>query len=254
MRRSWNLRANDNPFYAIDASRTNWLSDDFYARGPALVAAFVDPALARLGTTPPLGRVLEIGCGMGRLFAALSERFAEVWGIDVSDEMVQLGKENCRVPATWLVGDGTSLSGVADASIDHVVSFEVLQHVPDIQIFVDYLYEIMRALHPGGTFQLHLRQRSDSLRQGLVRHLPRATRVLFGAALRTTGIMPVKGDIDTWLGSLIPQEIAVDAVKTAGFVEVQLMVDNLHPRRAGYWILGRKPRPDERAPSQHQSP
>jgi ubiquinone/menaquinone biosynthesis C-methylase UbiE len=38
-------------------------------------------------------RVLDIGCGTGRLAAALQERGNRVWGVDPSPEMVALAKE-----------------------------------------------------------------------------------------------------------------------------------------------------------------
>ena len=46
----------------------------------------------------PRGRkVLDVGCGTGRLAAALAERFAcKVWGVDVSAEMLAVARE--RLP------------------------------------------------------------------------------------------------------------------------------------------------------------
>jgi SAM-dependent methyltransferase len=42
-------------------------------------------------------RVLDVGCGTGRLAAALAERFAcKVWGVDASPEMLAVARE--RVP------------------------------------------------------------------------------------------------------------------------------------------------------------
>jgi ubiquinone/menaquinone biosynthesis C-methylase UbiE len=42
-------------------------------------------------------RVLDVGCGTGRLAAALAERFAcKVWGVDTSPEMLAVARE--RVP------------------------------------------------------------------------------------------------------------------------------------------------------------
>jgi ubiquinone/menaquinone biosynthesis C-methylase UbiE len=38
-------------------------------------------------------RVLDVGCGTGRLSAALQERGSRVWGVDASPEMVALARE-----------------------------------------------------------------------------------------------------------------------------------------------------------------
>jgi SAM-dependent methyltransferase len=186
-------------------------------------------------------RVLEIGCGMGRLFPALSERFGEVWGIDISPSMIQLGRSHCPVEATWLLGDGRSLAGVADASVNHVLSFEVFHHIPDLGVIRSYLREIHRVLRPGGTFQVQMRAGSDTRRQDLVRRLPRPLRVLTGAGLRLVGVLPVKGDVDTWLGVVVPPPVARDDLDELGFLDVDTMRDDVHPPGMGYWLLGRKP-------------
>ena len=156
MRHDWETRAHTTPLYAIDASRRQWALDDFYARGPELVREIVDPALRKLGVDPTGKRVLEIGCGMGRLFAGLGDRFADVWGMDISSAMIELGHEHCPVSAKWLVGDGDSLTGVDPGSVDHVLSFEVFEHIPKPEIVTSYLRETRRVLRPGGTFQIRI--------------------------------------------------------------------------------------------------
>src|SRR5580704_19522317 len=117
MRQAWDTRAQTNLLYSIDAQNRHWAVEDFYARGPELVAEFVDPVLEALGVDPAGLRVLEIGCGIGRLFAALAERFGEVWGTDISHTMIEYGQLHCPVSAIWLLGDGTSLHGIDDCSV-----------------------------------------------------------------------------------------------------------------------------------------
>jgi len=45
------------------------------------------------GTDPKKMRILEIGCGAGRMTKYLAELFGEVHGVDVSDEMVRVGRD-----------------------------------------------------------------------------------------------------------------------------------------------------------------
>ena|SRR5271157_2882170 len=246
MRRDWEDRARTDLLYSIDAQKRDWNIDDFYARGPVLVADFVDPILEHLGVDPSGRRVLEIGCGIGRLFAGLSQRFGDVWGIDISPAMVEQGRAQCPVKATWLVGDGQSLHGIPDASIDHVLSFEVFGHVPDPAIIHSYFLETWRVLRPEGTFQIQLRRRSDSIRQSIVRALPRPLRVATGALLQASRMSPVPaGDIDTWLGCLVSPEEATAFLQSLGFVDLAFFPSG--PRSSarrgprGYWIAGRKP-------------
>lgn len=245
MRQDWEERARTELLYSIDAQKRDWTVEEFYARGPVLVAECVDPVLEALGVDPGGRRVLEIGCGIGRLFAGLAERFGEVWGLDISLAMIEQGRAHCPVEATWLVGDGVSLHGIDSAAVDHVLSFEVFGHIPRLDMIHSYLNESWRVLRPGGTFQFQLRQRSDSTRQSVVRAMPRPLRVAAGALSRRVGIVPVPGDIDTWLGLLVPPEDAVSFVEQLGFVDVAVLPSDApgstSRRPRGYWLVGRKP-------------
>lgn len=240
MRRDWEARAAADPLFHIDATQREWTVGDFYTSGGRLVARTVDPVLERLGVEPG-GRVLDLGCGMGRMFPALSERFDEVWGIDISSTMVARGRKHCPVPATWLIGDGRTLAGVKDASVDHVVSFEVLQHIPDLEPILSYVAETRRVLRPGGTFQLQLRRGSDTRQQAAFRSLPRSVRVTSARALRVVGALPVVGDVDTWLGRVVDPVDAVAAAERVGLVDVVVLPDAVHAPGMGYWLVGRAP-------------
>jgi SAM-dependent methyltransferase len=239
MRRDWEQRAEADPLYHISAGRRHWTLAEFYADGENLAAKMVDPALAELGRQPS-GTVLEIGCGMGRLFKGLSDRFDAVWGIDISPTMVEKGKQECPVSATWFVGDGLSLSGIPDASVSHVLSFEVFQHIPDRAVISSYHREIMRVLEPTGTFQVHLRSGSDSKAQAVVRAMPRPLRVGTARLLHLFGILPVVGDIDSWLGAVVPPTEARAEATAIGFTALSIMADEIHDWDMGYWLLGRR--------------
>lgn len=245
MRQDWETRAHTDLLYSIDAQNRHWEVEDFYARGPDLVAASVDPVLDHFRVDPSGLRVLEIGCGIGRLFAGLAARFAEVWGTDISLSMIEFGQRHCPVPATWILGDGASLEGLDDASVDHVLSYEVFGHIPNLDIVHNYLRETFRVLRPGGTFQVQLRGRSDSLRQATVRALPRRARVAVGTLLQRLRVVPVRGDIDTWLGRLVKPDTAVAFVEELGFVDVTTFPSDPEradgPRSRGYWLVGRRP-------------
>jgi SAM-dependent methyltransferase len=243
MRRDWDVRASRNAFHYIDSNRPQWTNRDFYERGRRLVGPIVDPALKLLDVDPAGKRVLEIGCGVGRLFEGLAARFQDVWGIDVSPKMVEQGQLKCATPATWLVGDGLTLAGVPDNSIDHVISYEVFQHIPDRDVIKSYLTEIHRVLRPLATFQVQLRKGSDSLPQAAIRALPNVARHVAGVALRTLSVFKVDGDINTWLGCIISPARAIDLASRLAFTDVATLPDELHrhQRDMGYWLVGRKP-------------
>src|SRR4029077_19753579 len=47
------------------------------------------------GKSPKDMRVLEIGCGAGRVTRAFAGFFGEVWAVDISREMVRQAREAC---------------------------------------------------------------------------------------------------------------------------------------------------------------
>ena len=84
------------------------------------------------------GKVLEIGCGIGRL--------AELYdcGIDISQNMLDQAPKDKE----HKLCDGTSIP-YPDESFDSVFCVQVFQHVPDTR---PYISEAWRVLRPNGTF------------------------------------------------------------------------------------------------------
>src|SRR5437870_9054854 len=89
--RDWNNLAERNPFGAIwpdDAGRLRvWSVDDFFETGKADAARFLAD-LARIAPDVPRGRLLDFGCGVGRVSRALAETFRSVVGMDVAEAMI----------------------------------------------------------------------------------------------------------------------------------------------------------------------
>jgi ubiquinone/menaquinone biosynthesis C-methylase UbiE len=92
-------------------------------------------------------RILDVGCGTGRLALALSEGHgAVVTGVDPSPEMLAVarGKEPA---ATWVLGHAESLP-FADGAFERAVSSLVIHHLDRGVAFP----EIRRVLEPDGRF------------------------------------------------------------------------------------------------------
>lgn len=153
MKADWNARAELDPMHYIMTDRADWTMEEFFATGERDVAMFVDPFLA---THPdaPRERALELGCGLGRLTAALATRFAHVDAIDISEGMVEQARElhKERTHVTFGANNGRDLSAYPSASYDFVFSYIVLQHIPDADIIFNYYAEFGRVLKPGGLF------------------------------------------------------------------------------------------------------
>ncbi|HEY2843004.1 MAG TPA: class I SAM-dependent methyltransferase, partial [Bryobacteraceae bacterium] len=101
-------------------------------------------------------KALEIGCGPGRLMRPMSRHFAEIHGVDVSDEMIALARERLRdIPnAHPHVTDGASLREFAEGLFDFVYSYAVFQHVPSRDVIAAYMREVHRVLKTGGLARL----------------------------------------------------------------------------------------------------
>jgi ubiquinone/menaquinone biosynthesis C-methylase UbiE len=139
----------------LDA-RTTW---DALASGPTEV--FVgDPArgeeelaalFGRLGADPRGGTCVEVGCGPGRMTAALARRFDRVVGLDVSPAMLERARAAVDAPnVEFRAVSGTRLDGVEDGSADALVCYLVLQHLPSRAAVLAYLREFARVLAPAG--------------------------------------------------------------------------------------------------------
>ena len=152
MRTAWDRRARQDARHFIECGRSG-SEDAFWSSGRRDLDDLVLTGL----TLEPAAAVLEIGCGIGRLLRPLSERVAQATGVDISGEMIRLGREaladrpNVRLERT----DG-DLSGVADGSLDLVYSHIVFQHVPARAAISRYFAEASRVLKPGGVFRFQL--------------------------------------------------------------------------------------------------
>ena len=156
MRADWNARAKEDAhFYVAFGSRDQ--DEAGFEATVMHVLPNLEQELMRLPreTGGTSWRALEIGCGPGRLIKPFSRRFAEIHGVDVSDEMIRLARERLKdishahVHAT----DGASLALFKDDYFDFVYSYAVFQHIPSRDVVLRYMREIRRVLKPGGVFR-----------------------------------------------------------------------------------------------------
>jgi len=96
------------------------------------------------------GRLLDLGCGDGRLLADLAHDGARVVGADRSGLALERARQ--RHPGIELISLGEDgRLPFEDASFDAVVCLQVLQHVVDLQ---QLLSEVRRILTPGGSLAI----------------------------------------------------------------------------------------------------
>ena len=197
MRKFWDERAREDPFHFVD-NREPYREADrerFWREGER----DLDTLLSTLGVAVRMDdHVVDLGCGIGRLTRVLAARAGHVTALDVSPAMLSRAQElnPGLANVTWLLGDGESLEGIPDGTVDAVVSHVVLQHIPSAKVQLGYVAEMGRVLRPGGwaAFGLSTDPRVHEAR-------PSSRRDLFRAL---TGKRPGGQDEPEWLGAFVP--------------------------------------------------
>jgi SAM-dependent methyltransferase len=147
----WNRAACEDARWYIATA-----SEPFLERG----RRDTDELVAFCGLQPSKNKtLLEIGAGAGRMTHRFAELYGRVIALDVSDEMLQLGRGNLAGVnnVEWVLGSGADLAMVPDRSVDDVFSYITLQHVPSTAAVLRYLEEAGRVLRPGGQGALQVR-------------------------------------------------------------------------------------------------
>ena len=157
MRRDWDRRAREDAYFYAGFARRKQSDADFFSSAPDTVLT-IEAELARLPASSSR-RGLEIGCGPGRLMGAMARNFSEIHGVDISEGMIALARENLRsVPHAYLhVTPDSSLSMFPEASFDFIYSYIVFQHIPSRDVVLHYLIESRRVLKDGGILCCQLR-------------------------------------------------------------------------------------------------
>ncbi|MCW2704238.1 MAG: hypothetical protein JWQ37_2233 [Blastococcus sp.] len=159
VRADWTRLGAEDPLWAVhvapDKRGGRWEVEEFLALG----RQDVDRArgiLTGLGLPTTWDRVLDFGCGAGRLSQALAEHADEVVGLDVSPPMLETARALDRSDGrcSFVLGEDPDLRAFPDGSFDLVYTERVLQHLPR-PVLENYLAEFVRVLRPGGVAYLH---------------------------------------------------------------------------------------------------
>ncbi len=135
----------------IDEERLDDVYQDYLPTDPAEIASWereqrpvIGRALKELARLAPGRRLLEIGAGFGFFLEAARTAGFEVDGLEPSASGRRHAREQfgLELRATPLAD-----SAVADASLDVVCAFYVIEHLADPRAF---LHEVARVLAPGG--------------------------------------------------------------------------------------------------------
>ncbi len=193
MRREWDQRARENARYYVNTEKEAWTDDEFFASGERTVAEEILTDMTNIcqGKPPSGMKVLEIGCGAGRVTRALARQFGEVHAVDISGEMVaQATRALADFPNAHVYqNSGADLAVLGDIQVDFAFSTIVFQHIPSRAVIENYVREVHRLLRPGGLFKFQV--------QG-------------DATMETS-------PDDTWLGVPFSDRQAVELAEKCGF-------------------------------------
>lgn len=124
---------------------------------PEILAAATAEVVGWLDDRGLLGAdrdVLQIGCGIGRMEAAVSPLVREAWGVDVSGAMVEAARRRCEGLANVHVEktDGRDLSRFPDDRFDLVYAVDTFPYLVQAgdALVERHVAEARRVLRPGG--------------------------------------------------------------------------------------------------------
>ncbi len=93
-------------------------------------------------------RILDLGCGNGRLLEVLKNKKIDYIGIDASEELIKIAKENYP-QENFQVADALSLP-FPDNYFHKVFAIRSFHHFPSKKIREQFLQEVKRVLKPNG--------------------------------------------------------------------------------------------------------
>lgn len=159
-----NLNAGSPTMPTLDDNKIKWNEYDWESAGHEWSIAWggvsdqwTTTILRRIFPLLPTERILEIGPGFGRWIPYLLAHCRSYVGIDISERAVSYCRRTFpagSLSRRFLVGDGSTFLGVANASVSFVFSFDSLVHV-ELDCIASYTREIARVLVPGGHAFIH---------------------------------------------------------------------------------------------------
>ena len=196
MREDWDLRARENARYYVASGRQEWDDEEYFRSGEINVEREIltDVGNVCQGIDPKRMRVLEIGCGTGRITRALAKAFGEVYAVDISGEMVRQARQALREfpNAHVFQNSGRDLEVVREAlgggPVDFAFSYIVFQHIPSKDVIENYVREVRTLLREGALFKFQVQ-----------------------------GFIDDEEPRDSWLGAAFTEQQARDMAERCGF-------------------------------------
>jgi SAM-dependent methyltransferase len=167
-------------------------------------------------------RLIDLGCGTGRLTRAMAQHAAHVTAVDVSPEMLRVAREHCVGHPNIAVVEADLLNLPATLGrFDCVISVNVLHHFPA----ADAVQAMKAVLAPGGLLIVHDVRQSA----GAFDRLLDGPRVAVKAAWRLARVSRVRAFLReraAWArhahGDVIPTADEIEAMRDSALPGAEL--------------------------------
>ncbi len=137
--KAWKYYGEKAPYFGVFGQETylnknlnEQVMDDFFSSGQRHVENLFNTIYQKIDDSFRAEKILDFGCGPGRLLIPFASFASEVVGLDVSEHMIKEAKENCDrfniTNAVFFVSDDT-LDCIKNMEFDLVNSYIVLQHL-----------------------------------------------------------------------------------------------------------------------------
>lgn len=148
----WNTLAREAP----EGCRDHWVDDKGQPLPECLYSQVAEYVIKQLpqavGDNP---KILEIGCGTGRILAALQVKLpsACLWGIDVAEEQIRDARtrlKSTQLESQDLLGFVKEKGQGMMGGYDLIFAHSVTQYFPSAEYFSEVLNEATKLLRPEG--------------------------------------------------------------------------------------------------------
>jgi SAM-dependent methyltransferase len=192
---------------------------------------------------PRPGRLLDLGCGTGRLLIPFAGRGFWTLGVDLSQEMLKVAGEKAaaaRVVIHRLQANLVDLAGLDDGAFDYAAClFSTLGMVLGAVLRRRVLEHVFRLLRPGGKFVLHVHNRWFNIWKRQTRRwlLKDCLRFLTRDASAGDFAMPAHQGLAGLTLHLFTRREILRLLRGVGFRIIEVMPVSLRPDGKLVWPL-----------------
>ena len=90
-------------------------------------------------------KILDVGCGTGEILKSIKERysFVQLYGLDISEEMLKQANDKLKGTATLILGDAENIT-LETNSFDLLLCTDSFHHYPNPQQAISEFYRVLK--------------------------------------------------------------------------------------------------------------